>query len=175
MSGGAVDPCPILRTPRLTLEPLRAAHADALYPGLADAELWRYNDGGPPADPGALRERYRRLEARHSPDGRELWLNWVLRRGADCAGFVQATVAADRSGASIAYVVVREFQSAGLATEAAAALMRFLVDVLHVPRLSATVDRRNPASVRVLEKLGFALADAADPENLAYRWSGRVS
>ena len=59
----------------LVLEPLVAAHAEAMYPLLADPELHRYMDFGPPPSAADLERGYRKLESRRSADGREQWLN----------------------------------------------------------------------------------------------------
>ncbi len=66
-------------TPSLRLEPQTAAHADEMFPLLADGEVYRYLDGAPPSSLDALRGRFERLETRRSPDSTELWLNWVVR------------------------------------------------------------------------------------------------
>jgi hypothetical protein len=87
-----------LHTQRLTLAPLVVAHADALFPILADPRQLEYLDEGAPTSLDALRERYRKLESRRSGDGREHWLNWalLLREGeGNAIGFVQATVQED--------------------------------------------------------------------------------
>ena len=162
-----MNACPALYAERLTLEPLRAAHADALFPLLADPELWRYEDDPPPKTAGALRARYRRLEARRSPGGEELWLNWALSTPEDgFVGFAQATVFEDGHEAAIAYMIGKRFWSRGLGTEAASAILRYLADELGVRRAVARVDDRNLASLRLLEKLGFHVADDRDRRNV---------
>jgi [ribosomal protein S5]-alanine N-acetyltransferase len=151
-----------LHTSRLMLEPLVAAHADALYPMLCDPRQLEYLDQGAPASPEALRERYRKLESRRSPDGREQWLNWalVLRGGdANAIGFVQATVQED-GRAWVAYQVATALWGQGLATEAASAMIEHLTAHYAVTHCRATVDQRNQRSWRLLERLGFARADS---------------
>lgn len=155
-----------LATPRLALEPLVAAHADALYPVLADARQLAYLDHGPPASLEALRERYRRLESRCSADGSEQWLNWALRRGegGDVIGYVQATVLPGRR-AWVAYEVGHAWWGCGYASEATRAMVEHLGAQYGVTRWLATVDRRNERSWRLLERLGFQRA--ADDEAAA--------
>lgn len=159
--------CPVLSGKRLTLEPLRAAHADALFPLLADPQLWCYEDDGPPKNIAALRVRYRRLEARRAPDGNELWLNWALSTSENgFVGFAQATVFEDRHEAAIAYMIGKHFWSMGLGTEAAGVVIGFLANELHLRRATATVDDRNLASLRLLQKLGFHVVDDGDRRNV---------
>jgi RimJ/RimL family protein N-acetyltransferase len=151
-----------LVTPRLRLEPLVVAHAEALYPVLSDPRQHEFLDQGAPASLDALRERHRRLESRRSADGAEHWLNWALlpRDGpADAIGFVQATVC-EGGNAWVAYQVAHALQGRGLATEATRAMVEHLAADWHVTRFMATVDRRHERSWRLLERLGFRRADA---------------
>jgi [ribosomal protein S5]-alanine N-acetyltransferase len=152
-----------LHTSRLVLEPLVVAHADALYPLLCDPRQLEHLDHGAPASLDALRERHRKLESRRSPDGREHWLNWaiVMRGGdADAIGFVQSTVQPD-GHAWIAYQLVHTLWGQGIAAEATRAMVQHLIAHYAVTRCMATVDRRNERSWRLLERLGFSRADAA--------------
>jgi [ribosomal protein S5]-alanine N-acetyltransferase len=152
-----------LHTSRLVLEPLVVAHADALYPILCDPRQLEYLDQGAPASLEALRERYRKLESRRSADGSEHWFNWaiVLREGdADAIGFVQATVLDDHR-AWIAYQVTTARWGQGIASEATRAMVEHLTAHYAVTQCLATVDQRNERSWRLLERLGFARADAA--------------
>lgn len=156
-----------MRGERLTLAPLVGAHADTLFPLLADDELWKFTGENAPASLEALRDRYRRLESRRSPDRTQLWLNWALESHEHgIAGLVQATVSVDRQEAAVAYVIARRFWARGLGTEAVAMLLTFLRDELHVVRAVATVDARNGASLRLLGRLGFAIAHDDDDRNL---------
>ena len=66
------------RTERLELEPLTVEHAAELAPVLDDAALHEFT-GGAPLAPAALTARYARLAERRSPDGHQLWGNWVMR------------------------------------------------------------------------------------------------
>jgi GNAT acetyltransferase-like protein len=87
---------PILATQRLLLEPQAVGHADEMAPVLDDPQLHVFT-GGVPLTPDQLRDRYRRLELGHSPDGSQRWLNWIVRLRDDrqAIGAMQATVTAD--------------------------------------------------------------------------------
>jgi RimJ/RimL family protein N-acetyltransferase len=143
-----------LATARLVLEPQVAAHAEAMFEVLADPRIYEF-ENAPPRSPAWLRERYARLESRRSADGREQWLNWVLRL-ADGAliGYVQATVRAD-ARAAIAYELNSRHWGRGLAHEAVAAMIGELASAYGVRRLSAVFKRDNVRSRRLLERLGF--------------------
>jgi len=163
----------VLHTPRLRLEPQREQHAEALFPLLADPRLYEHVPLEPPASLPALRERLACLGARRSPDGSELWLNWVMveARSGQCVGRVQATVRADRP-VYLAYEVFPPHWRRGYAAEGCACAMRWLIEQLHVDGFVAEVDSLNAASLRLLERLGFertAFRAAADT------FKGRVS
>lgn len=70
----------------------------------------------------------------------------------DCALKIQA---AEPRIAEIGYTVNRNFQGQGFATEAVRALIGELFGSMAMHKVVALVDVRNPASSRVLEKLGF--------------------
>ena len=82
-----------LMTSRLDLEPLRVDHAAEMAAVLDEPALFTYTGGTPPTE-ADLRARYLRQAAGVSPDGREGWLNWVLRLRATRIpiGTVQATL-----------------------------------------------------------------------------------
>ena len=151
-------------TARLVLEPLRAAHAPEMFVLLADRRLYGHVPHDPPASEASLRIRYKRLERRRSPDGRQRWLNWALRRRADgvCVGRVEATACED-GVVWVAYMIGAEFWGHGYATEAMGRLVEGLFAEPGVRRLVATVDTRNAGSMRVLEKLGFERGDMPHP------------
>jgi len=115
---------------RVDLEPLAVAHAAELAPLLDDAGLHEFT-GGAPLSAAALAARFARLAVRRSPDGDQLWGNWVLRVRATgaVAGMVQATLPAGGPGAGpaeVAWVVVRAAQGRGYAKEAARSLVAVL-------------------------------------------------
>jgi hypothetical protein len=64
---------------RLVLEPLEARHAAALFEGLQCPRLYEFTEDEPPQNLDVLRARYVMLSQRRSPDGAEIWLNWVVR------------------------------------------------------------------------------------------------
>jgi hypothetical protein len=73
-----------LRSAGLDLEPLRVDHAAEAAVVFDDERLHRYI-GGAPAGEEELRQRYAQQVAGRSSDGRELWLNWMVRHRASGA------------------------------------------------------------------------------------------
>lgn len=159
-----------LATPRLDLEPLVAAHARELFAALRDPALYRFIEERPPASLAALEARYRVLERRAPPDGRdEVWLNWACRERASghIAGLVQATVAPG-APALLAYVFSARGQGRGLAREACRRVLRSLFDDWAQAAVEATVDPDNTRSIALLQALGFAPAPS-DTRDLRFR------
>ncbi|HEV7721367.1 MAG TPA: GNAT family N-acetyltransferase [Iamia sp.] len=159
----------VVTTERLRLEPITTGHAEAMFAVLGHPEMYEYLDESPPDSVDALRQRYRALERRTSPDGTEQWLNWAVRRAEDGhhLGYVQATVRADGS-ASVAYVFSPGAWGRGYATEAVTGLGTRLERAAGVTTLDATVDRRNHRSIALLERLGFAPTGRTTGHDLHY-------
>jgi len=149
------DPATIT-TERLVLAPLRRVDADAMVDVLDDERLHEFI-GGRPAGHAALLRRYERL-ARGSGNPDEIWLNWIVRHGADQRpiGTMQATVTRLGSGwdAAIAWVIGVPWQARGFATEAA----RALVDWLHeqgATVITAYIHPDHHASATVATRAGL--------------------
>ena len=148
-----------ISTRRLDLMPLTAADSDDLFPMLDDPALGRFTGETPPADIEAVRIRFARWEARRSPDGAELWLNWVVRRREDAraVGLLQATVGEDDT--SIAWTIGTAFQRQGFATEAGHELIAWLRDSLGAPLIVGSIHPDNIASVTVAHRIGLRPTD----------------
>lgn len=147
------------------LEPLLVAHASEMFEVLSDPAIYEF-ENEPPASVEALRDRYRRLEARRSADGREVWLNWALRLPTGpLAGYVQATVLQDGS-AYIAYELSSRYWRRGIGSSAVGAMLAELRSRYAVSLAVAVLKAQNHRSRGLLEKLGF---QRASPEDEA-RW-----
>lgn len=147
-------PSAVIESERVTLEPQTAAHAEEMFAVLVDPAIYQHENQPPPSVEW-LRERFARLESRRSSDGRERWLNWVVRlRTGEAIGYVQATVTPEGE-ALIAYVFGSAHWGHGLAREAVEAMIGELVRSHGVSDLSAVFKRTNRRSERLLERLGF--------------------
>jgi [ribosomal protein S5]-alanine N-acetyltransferase len=131
-----------------------------MFAVLVDPAIYAY-ENSPPASIEWLRARFVRLESRRSADGREHWLNWVLRTADDqLIGYVQATVYGDGS-AALAYVLGSAYWGRGLASQAVAALIDELVTHYQVRTVFAVLKRENRRSLGLLRRLGFTAAPPA--------------
>jgi len=148
-----------LETERLSLEPLRVAHAQEMAPLLADERLHVFTGGQPPTL-RQLRDSYRR---RVKEPG---WCNWVVRDrdSGRVIGGMQAEIA-ERDGepvAELAWILGSADQGHGYAREAAAAVVAWLREQ-GVRSFIADIHERNEPSMRLARALGFVQsAEAAD-------------
>jgi ribosomal-protein-alanine N-acetyltransferase len=153
----------VLTTQGITLEPQLASHAPAMFDLLCDPAIYEY-ENEPPASVEALRERFKRLESRTSPDGKQQWLNWVVRMQSrdvadEVAGYVQATVHPN-GRASVAYVLGNRHWGKGIASRAVIAMIKELREHHGAGECIAILKSVNARSLRLLQGLGFKLASA---------------
>lgn len=147
----------------LVLEPQVATHADEMFTVLSDPAIYQHENEPPPSVEW-LRSRFKLLERRTSADGREHWLNWVVRvPGCGLIGYVQATVRLD-CAASIAYEFSSTYWGRGFASKAVQAMIQEIASTYQVRIIVAILKTTNLRSHRFLVRLGFV---AAPP--LAYR------
>ncbi len=136
------------------MEPQTVAHAEEMFAILSDPAIYEF-ENEPPSSIDWLHGRFARLETRQSPDGKEQWLNWVIRHPASgLIGFVQATI--HQNGcADIAYVLSSTYWGHGHAAEAVQAMIEELVARYQVRTFFAVFKRRNVRSLRLLRRLEF--------------------
>jgi RimJ/RimL family protein N-acetyltransferase len=146
---------------RCILEPHVADHAGEMFEVLSDPAIYEF-ENEPPTSEDTLRSRYRRLESRRSEDGKQVWLNWVLRiPSGRLAGYVQATVL--RDGRSyVAYELNSQYWRQGIATSAVEAMLAELGNQYGVSLAIAVLKAKNFRSHGLLLKLGFQRAAPAD-------------
>lgn len=138
----------------MVLEPQLEIHADEMFGVLSDPAIYEF-ENEPPKSVDWLRNRYVFLEGRSSRDGREQWLNWVIRLPeGNLIGYVQATVFPDGT-ASIGYELASAHWGKGLARQAVEGMIRELAQTYRVSAITATFKSKNFRSRRLLERLGF--------------------
>jgi len=142
-----------------TLEPQIEAHASEMFAVLCDPAIYEF-EGEPPPSAEALAAGYRRKESRCSPDGSQVWLNWVVRvPGGALTGYVQATVMRG-SYSYIGYEFSSQYWRRGIASAALRAVFLELSREYQVHQLVAVLKKSNYRSLGLLRKLGFTEAPA---------------
>ncbi|MCX6124735.1 MAG: GNAT family N-acetyltransferase [Proteobacteria bacterium] len=148
---------PGISTARLILEPITENHANEMWQLFSDPELHRFV----PYEPLTLekqRERCARWAKRRSPDGGELWLNWVgchKETKEVMAHFQVGIKTSEDKIASIGYLVAKAFQGKGYALEGLETIFSYLRNELGIQEIKAWSDTRNIASHRLAQKLGM--------------------
>lgn len=163
----------LIKTERLSLEPLTVEHAVEMVEVLADVSLYQFTGGEPPAL-DQLRGRYQRQAVGHSADMLQGWLNWIVRSTSEgvAMGFVQATLERVDGAlvADIAWVISPARQGQGVASEAAAAMAGWLRSQ-GVDCLVAYIHPEHDASIGVARRLG--LQPTSLVEDGEVRWESR--
>lgn len=137
---------------RVLLRPIELDDAAAAHGIYGDPEVMRFVGAGGAVSPGTTAQMitdYRRHQREH---GFAFWA--VVDRGTD-ALIGDAGLELTRFGIELGYTLARTAWGRGLATEAAQLCVDAAFGPLDIPRLVAVADDENPASARVLQKLGF--------------------
>ena len=141
-------------TPRLVLRRFTAGDAEVLaayrsHPDVARFQSW--------AVPYGVDAAHNLIEAQSMLDGptRGEWIQIATERDGELVGDVAVELSGDGLTATVGYTVAPAHQGRGLATEAVGAVVARLFDELAVHRVQASLDSRNDASARVVERLGF--------------------
>jgi RimJ/RimL family protein N-acetyltransferase len=148
------------RTERLLLRPAWGEDAPALFSAIADERIVRNLASAPWPYLPEHAQAYAGTERR---PGEPSFL--IFRRTAGDPRLVGAIGMGPRPDGELelGYWIARPFWGLGYATEAGAAVLRLARDGLRLPRLSAGHFLDNPASGRVLQKLGFRPTGAIVP------------
>jgi RimJ/RimL family protein N-acetyltransferase len=165
---------PPLETERLTLEPLRVEHAEEMWPLLDDKRLYTFTGGDPPTR-DELRDAYRRRVSAGIVDGRQRWVNWVVRSRASgsVVGGMQATITFGEDGivAEVAWILGHAHQGHGYAREAAAAMVAWLLEA-GAAELIAIIHPRHEASMALARSLGLSPTDVVVAGEIRWRLGG---
>ena len=156
-----------LTTPVCSLEPQVEAHAAEMFTVLSDPAIYEF-ERVPPPSVERLAAGFNRLESRRSTDGKELWLNWVVRLPTgELAGYVQATVA-EGNTSHIGYEFSSRFWRRGIASASLQALFAELQAEYEVLTLVAVLKAANYRSSALLRKLGFREATADEKSSFEH-------
>lgn len=159
----------ILETERLSVRTWTPGDAEEGFGIWSDEEVMRYvGTGQPSATIEETRAWIGRMTAHHELHGFGFWA--VVEKD---SGLLVGScgMGYQRDGGlpiEFGYTLARSRWGRGYATEAARACLRYAFETFHFPELVASVDSRNVASQRVLEKIGFIyqrqeqLADGID-------------
>jgi RimJ/RimL family protein N-acetyltransferase len=150
-----------LRTSRLLIRPMRPGDAEVLaeyrnLPEVAALQLWEL--------PYTVDDAQRMLSGQENLDGptEGEWVQLAIERDAEVVGDLACNIRSGGGIAEIGYTLHPTHQGAGFATEAAAELVRHLIEERGIHRIVAELDPANTASMRVLERLGMTFSHRSE-------------
>lgn len=161
----------ILETERLILRMWTLDDAPAAFEICRDAEVMKYIGTGKPYETVEQAEEFTRRAAAHQKANG--FCRWAMvfketREIIGSCGFARLPAIGE---IELGYLIRRKYWGKGLATEAAAACLRYGFEKLGFREIIALTDLENAASHRVLEKIGFTRRGVelfGDEENLVY-------
>lgn len=176
---------PILRTNRLVLRPFERSDARTVQRLAGERAIADTTLAIPHPYPDGVAEAWIATHAAGFADGSQATFAMTLTDG-EVVGAIALHIAPAHSRAELGYWVAVPHWNRGFATEAARALVGFAFSDLHLHRIQARHLTRNPASGRVLVKLGMRFEgvnrhafkrwdefeDVAIYAMLDYEWSG---
>jgi RimJ/RimL family protein N-acetyltransferase len=153
----------VLESDRMIFRPHRLADLDAYCEMEADPEVRRFV-GGKPRTREAAERKFRDVHLKAA--GAWLGLMATIFKLEDrYIGYSGLYPHFDAAGegiegeAALGFTLARAYWGRGLATEAALVFVRFGFEQLALNRIVTSVEVGNAASMRVLEKLGFVVAE----------------
>ena len=150
------DAFPVLETERLVLRETAAHDVEAVFEMERDPIAMRYWSHPPMQDVSEARAAVERACGYFDE---RVGLRWSIARRVDdrMLGHVSLFNFNEQSGrADIGYGLAREHWGQGFMHEALTAVVDYAFGPLGLRRLEADTDPRNQASLRALERLGFA-------------------
>ena len=144
-----------IETDRLTIRLVLASDLPALYAINGDDAVTRYLPYETWRDSAAGETWFQRASSMHAAGEAGQFVIVLREAGAIVGTCLLFRIDRANARAEIGYVLARKYWGAGYMIEAMRAFVAFAFDHLALRRLEATVDPRNVASARVVERLGF--------------------
>jgi [ribosomal protein S5]-alanine N-acetyltransferase len=146
---------PSLLTARLRLRPFTLEDASDVQRLAGDRAVADTTLSVPHPYPDGAAEEWIETHAAGFAAGRQANFAITLREGGLLVGAIGLVIDAGFGRAELGYWMGRPYWGQGYATEAAGEVVRYGLEELRLERIFATAMARNPASIRVLEKVGM--------------------
>lgn len=159
---------PVLKTQRLILRPMTVVDAESAFKNwTSDPEVSRFMRWAQHKSVADTREW---LESEEKVLDSETIYNWgfVLRETGELIGSGGLVFAEEKGLFELGYNIMRPLWGQGLATEAAQCIVDFARDVLGQKKLFCCHAKENPASGRVMQKVGFQYRS----DGVYHSWDG---
>jgi [ribosomal protein S5]-alanine N-acetyltransferase len=146
---------PTLETTRLRLRPFTAEDSAEIQRLAGDRAIADTTISIPHPYPDGAAKQWVATHEELFKEGKELQLAIERKEDKRLIGAIGLVNIEQNHQAELGYWVGRAYWNKGYATEAAESLVRYALSELHLNRVHATHLARNPASGRVLEKIGM--------------------
>ena len=146
---------PTLTTERLILRPFSPNDAPAIQRLAGDRAVADTTERIPHPYENGMAETWIATHSQQFRDLKECTFAIVLKDGQQVIGAVGLTLTMAHARGELGYWIGREFWNRGYCTEAARAVVEYGFSVLGLHRIHARHLTRNPASGRVMAKLGM--------------------
>lgn len=146
---------PTIQTRRLTLRPFTSEDASAVYEFARHKEVAATTASIP--HPYSMQDAVAWMETvqRHAPEGKNENFAIVLKETDLLIGGIDLRLEPDHQLADMGYAIHPNHWNKGYITEAAAALIKYGFESLNLNRIHAHHFATNPASGRIMEKIGM--------------------
>jgi ribosomal-protein-alanine N-acetyltransferase len=149
------DDLPILETERLQLRPYKPADAARVRQMCDDWDIASTTLALPHPYPEGAAEKWISTHADSFGQGKEVTLAITVRPGGTVVGSMALSVNKNHNRGELGYMIAKEHWNRGYCTEAARAMMQYGFATMGLNRIQAMHFPRNPASGRVMQKLGM--------------------
>jgi RimJ/RimL family protein N-acetyltransferase len=150
---GKVHPPEIIEFARIRLRRPALADAEAIFEYGSDPEVAHYADWPVRTSVDQLVESLRRRSAQWESGAEYYWVITLPPEDRAIGGISCCIV---QDSAEIGFLLNRRYWGNGFATDAARAIVEWVLSIPSIRRVWATCDTENLASARVLEKAGLA-------------------
>ena len=145
-----------IKTARLTLRPLEPCDLETTHAYAGDAANTEYMVHLPNRAKQETAQFLRKAIAEWGKDRPQSY-EFAVVLGKKHIGAVSIYLDDSGEACELGWIIHRDFQGNGYATEAAKAVLDFAFDRLNVKKVCAHCDHRNEPSYRVMQKIGLAL------------------
>lgn len=149
------DDLPVLETERLVLRPYALADASSVQLMCGDRTIAATTLAIPHPYPDGAAEQWISTHGENFRQGTEVTLAITLKPDGQVVGSIALSIDKNHKRGELGYMVAKEHWNRGYCTEAVRALMGHGFSVLGLNRVQAMHFPRNPASGRVMQKLGM--------------------
>ena len=155
MNPPATDTLPVIETARLTLRPYTLADAPRVQQMCGDPAIAATTLAIPHPYPDGAAEQWISTHADSFLQGKEVTLAITLKPDRPVIGSMALMVNKNHQRGELGYMIAKEHWNRGYCTEAARAMMGYGFGTLGLNRIQAMHFPRNPASGRVMQRLGM--------------------